>query len=303
MTIRTELDPWVEGYLDYLTEVKRNSAGTVKDVRCTLRRVMGMMQPIRPNTALWELSLEDYLQWLNAERRAGRSEACLAKYISHLRGLLEYAWRSGRSDRNVLDGFSLKEGTPRRKPAALTEDEAQRLLAACGRNTRAERQDRVILLLLYGCGLRTHELCQLDVGDVDTERRELRVHHGKGDRSRVIPIPGAVFTELLAYLHERGGKRGPLLRTEHKRVRLDQKAVGNAVRRAAEAAGFKRLIVPKMLRHAYATHLMDAGVDLAIIASLMGHRSPTETGVYLHVLEDKAQSAVDQLTGEEGIFL
>jgi integrase/recombinase XerD len=303
MSIRTELDPWVEGYLDYLTEVKRNSPGTVKDVRCTFRRVTGMMAGIRPNVALWDLSLEDYLHWLNHERYHGRSEASLAKHISHLRGLLEYAWRSGRSDRNVLDGFSLKEGTSRRQPKALTETEAQQLIAACGRATPRQRRDRTILLLLYGCGLRTQELCQLNLADVDTERRELRIEHGKGDRSRVVPIPAAVFTELLAYLHERRGKRGPLLRTEQKRARVDQKAVSNAVRTAAEAAGFSKLIVPKMLRHAYATHLMDAGVDLAVIASLMGHRSPTETGVYLHVLEDKAQGAVDQLTGEEGMPL
>jgi site-specific recombinase XerD len=299
MTIRVELDPWIEGYLDYLTEVKRNSAGTVRDVRCTLRRVTGMMQSIRPGTALWHLSLEDYARWLELERSAGRSEASLAKHVSHIRGLLEYAWRSGRSDRNVLDGFSLKDRTQRKKPQALTEAEAKRLIAACSRATPLERRDRMIVLLLYGCGLRTAELCQLSMPDVDTERHELRVQ-GKGDRVRVVPIPEAVFTELLAYLHERGGKRGPLLRTQTKRVRIEAKTVSNAVRRAAEAAGFTRLIVPKMLRHAYATHLMDAGVDLAVIASLMGHRSPTETGVYLHVLGDKSHEAVERLTEDEG---
>jgi integrase/recombinase XerD len=202
----------------------------------------------------------------------------------------------------VLDGFSLKDRTKRKKPQALTEAEAKRLIAACGRATPVERRDRLIVLLLYGCGLRTAELCQLNVPDVDTERRELRVQ-GKGDRVRVVPIPESVFTELLAYLHERGGKRGPLLRTQAKRVRIALKTVGNAVRRAAEAAGFTRLIVPKMLRHAYATHLMDAGVDLAVIASLMGHRSPTETGVYLHVLEDKPKDAVERLADQEGASL
>ena len=235
-----------------------------------------------------------YLRWLEQERLAGRRESCLAKYVSHVRGLLDYAWRSGRAQRNVLDGFSLQDHQHRNKPDALTTAEAQRLLAACSSRTRQERRDRLIVLLLYGCGLRTSELCALDVGDVDTERRELRVQ-GKGDRVRVVPVPDGVFTALLAHLHERGGKRGALLRTTAKRARFSPKGVSNVVRRAAETAGLARLVTPRTLRHSYATHLMDAGVDLAVIASLMGHRSPSETGVYLHVLEDKPRRAVDQL--------
>ena len=294
MIERTELDPWVEGYLSYLSEVGRRQPRTVIDVRCTLKRVTAAMQQFQPETPLWEIPLEVYLRWLEQERRAGRRESCLAKYVSHVRGLLDYAWRSGRAQRNVLDGFSLQDHQHRNKPDALTKAEAQRLIVACPGATAQARRDRLIVLLLYGCGLRTHELCALDVPDVDTERRELRVR-GKGERVRVVPMPDGVFTALLAHLHERGGKRGALLRTTAKRARLSHKLVCNIVRRAAEAAGLERLVTPRTLRHSYATHLMDAGVDLAVIASLMGHRSPSETGVYLHVLEDKPRRAVDRL--------
>ena len=72
----------------------------------------------------------------------------------------------------------------------------------------------MVILLLYGCGLRTKELCDLRLQDVDTTRREVLVRAGKGDRQRIVPLPEMVYTELLAYLLERGGKRGPLLRTE-----------------------------------------------------------------------------------------
>ena len=147
--------------------------------------------------------------------------------------------------------------------------------AIAGGNARK----RVIILVLYGCGLRTQELCLLNVPDVDCERRELHVL-GKGDRQRVVPVPDGVFTELLAYVLERGGKRGPLFRTAIHRKRLGARHVCDIVRRAAERAGLTMLITPKVLRHSYATHLMDSGVDLAVIASLMGHRSPAETGVY-----------------------
>ncbi len=292
----TSLDPIIEGYLAYLADVRRQQPRTVVDVRCTLRQVSAAMAPRHPGLPLWQLRLEDYLHWLEAERQQGRRGPCLNKYLSHLRGLLDYAWRSGRADRNVLDGFQLQDDGHRQVPQALTVAEARRLVEACPRSTAAERQERVVVLLLYGCGLRTSELCQLNVPDIDRERGELQVQHGKGDRQRVVPIPDGVFTAVLAYLLERGGQRGALFRTQVKHARLTARDVCAVVRRAAERAGLPGLVTPKMLRHSYATHLMDRGVDLAVIASLMGHRSPAETGVYLHVLGDQPRTAVQQLT-------
>jgi len=292
---KTKLDAITEGYLAYLSDVSRKAAGTVRDVRCTLGKMGRQMAQRHPNAPLWKLKLDDYIHWLNEQRRVGHTPASLSKYLSHVRGLLNYAWRSGKSDRNVLDGFALQEEAQRRPPAALNEEEARRLVHACSARTAADRRERLIVLLLYGCGLRTDELCQLNLDDVDRDRQELVVLHGKGDRQRVIPIPQGVFIELLAYLADRGGKRGPLLRTAAKHRRLSNKCVGEVVRRVAERAGFEKLITPKTLRHSFATHLMDHNVDLAIIASLMGHRSPAETGVYLHVLGDRPRQAVERL--------
>jgi integrase/recombinase XerD len=151
------------------------------------------------------------------------------------------------------------------------------------------RRDRAILLVLYGCGLRTAELCSLRVQDLGRERRELFVARGKGDRERVVPIPDGVHTALLAYLLERGGSRGPLFRTAAKRRPLDSGEVCRVVREAARSAGLEDPVTPRTLRHSFATHLMDRGVELAVLASLLGHRSPRETGVYLHALPPRVE--------------
>jgi len=180
-------------------------------------------------------------------------------------------------------------------PRVLTMAEAERLIRACPRSTRQERRSRLMILLLYGCGLRPFELCGLDVPDVSLERGELFVRRGKGDRQRTIPVPDAVWTELLAYLAERGGKRGPLFRTEIKRRRLGLSELGRVVREAVVRSGIEGHVTARTLRHTFATHLMDRGVDLAVIASLMGHRSPNETGVYLHALPGRRENAVKQL--------
>jgi site-specific recombinase XerD len=290
------LDPVIEGYLAYLTEVGKKAPRTVIDVRCTLSRAVAELERVRPGVPLWKRPLEDFLFWIDAERSAGRTTGCLAKYLSHVRGLLDYAWRSGRSSRNVLDGFSLADDASRREPRSLTLEEAERLVRAAPSTTFIERRDRLAILLLYGCGLRTSELCALDVADIHRERRELTVRRGKGDRPRTIPIPSGVYTEVLAYLLERG-LRGALLRTAARRCRLSNKDVCDIVARAAATAGLSADVTPKALRHAFATHLMDRGVDLAVIASLMGHRSPQETGVYLHVLPGRREAAVAQLPG------
>jgi len=297
--MREVIDPWMEGYLDYLLNVRRMSPRSVVDIRCTLRRAVITLDQMRPGIALWKLSLEDYLQWINQTRENGYSTRSINKDLSHLRGLLDYTWRSGRSDRNVLDGLMLEDGARQQKPKHLTIEQARQLIEACPGGTRAQRRDRLILLLLYGCGLRTGELRQLDLADVDLERQEVVVRHGKGDRARRLPVPEAVWTVLLAYLAERKGRRGALLRSLAKGVRVREREIAAVVDAAARRAGLPEDVTPKTLRHSFATHLMDRGVDLAVIASLMGHRSAHETGVYLHRLPGRAEAAVDLLQRKE----
>lgn len=295
-----KMDPWIEGYLEYQTTVRRLAPRSIVDMRCTLKRAVEGMEKIRPGMPLWKVELKDYMHWVNREREEGYSAQSLNKDLSHLRGLLDYAWRSGRAERNVLDGFSLQDSIRLIAPKALSIEEARRLVEACASRTSLQRRDRLVILLLYGCGLRTSELCQLDLGDVDLERQEIVVRHGKGDRARRIPVPDGVWTMLLAYLADRKGRRGALIRTEHKAVRLRVKDVCDLVRVAAQAAGLEIAVTPKSLRHSFATHLMDRGVDVAVIASLMGHRSPKETGVYLHGLPGRKEKAVELLSQKPG---
>lgn len=289
------MDPMIEAYLSYLAHVRRQAPRTMVDVRCTLRRVMAATATRQPGVALWRLQLRDFLHWLEQERHRGSSPAGLAKCLSHVRGLLDYAWRSGCAERNVLDGFSLQHTLARQVPKHLTLEEAELLVRLSPLPGAVGRRDRLIVLLLYGCGLRTSELCALDASDINRERQELTVRQAKGDRPRCIPIPDGLYTELLAYLLEHG-QRGALLRTQARRKRITAKDVCQVITTQAVRAGLRQSVTARTLRHSFATHLMDRGVDLAVIASLMGHRSPQETGVYLHVLPQRPQAAVRALS-------
>lgn len=288
-------DPLIEGYLSYLGQIRRLSSRSLVDMRCTFNKAIEGLAEMGMTPELWKLTLEDYLRWLAREREKGKSAQTIAKQISHIRGLLDYAWRNNRADRNVLEGFHLQDAYRKVPPRVLSVEEAKRLVEVCGTKTALDRRRRTMILLLYGCGLRTKELCQLDLGDVSRERQEILVRQAKGDIQRWVPVPDGVWTEVLAYLSERKGLRGPLLKTEVKNKRIRDVDVLEAVREAVKKAGLEGEITPRTLRHTFATHLMDAGVDLAVISSLMGHRSPTETGVYLHSLPGKKEKAVGGL--------
>jgi site-specific recombinase XerD len=97
---------------------------------CTLARAAKGLEQQRPGVPLWHLSLEDFLHWLGAGREAGRANTSIAKDVSHIRGLLEYAWRSGRSERNVLDGFSVQHTPTHEIPKSLTLEEAEQPVVA-----------------------------------------------------------------------------------------------------------------------------------------------------------------------------
>ena len=215
--------------------------------------------------------------------------------------MIDYAWRLEKVDRNVLDGFYLKDADQRSEVEILTVEEAIRLAKAFTLKSHIERRNRLIILLLYGCGLRTGELCRLNIQDVDQERQEIKVT-GKG-RERVIPLMDGIYTELLAHLNDRRATKGELFKTLIKKTGMSIKDVGDVVEEAVKRVGIEKQITPKTLRHTFASHLADQGVDIGVIAKLMGHKSPKETSTYLHaskqVLNQTVFESIEIVKGEE----
>lgn len=288
-------DPVTEGYISYLEEVRKLKARTLTDMRCSWNGLRSYINQYHTGKEMWGLSLEEYIGWVGQQRNSGKSVQSISKQISHVRGLLEYAWQSGRIRMNVLDGFNIKDNTRNKKPPVLSEEQAQRLLQSCETATPYDRQQRLIVLLYYGCGLRTQELCNLNVQDIDREKRELMIT-GKGEIQRRVPVGDGVWSELTDWLLERGGKRGPLFKTHVKRVRINSRDAGRMASEAALRAGLGTGVTPKTLRHSFASHLMNAGVDVGVISQLMGHRSPRETGIYLHASSKNNNEAISNLS-------
>lgn len=187
-----------------------------------------------------------------------------------------------------------KPKTEKRLPAVLSRDEVHRLLAKV--NTA---HNHAYLTTVYSCGLRLQEGLFLQVSDIDGERRMIHIHRGKGARDRYVPLPEATLAMLRDYWRThrhpslifpavgRGGNKAARAREP---MSID--GVQGAFRRARFAAGItKRGVSIHTLRHSYATHLLEAGVNLRVIQKNLGHSGIETTMVYLHLTNKGMEDA------------
>lgn len=173
---------------------------------------------------------------------------------------------------------------PKQLPVVLSPAEAQQLLA-CAKPLK----QRLILTTLYAAGLRLEEGLRLRVADIDSARMLLRVACGKGAKERLVPLSPRLLTELREYYR---ACRPPdwLFPSRRPDAPLSDGAVQKACQRAAREAGLTKRVTPHTLRHSYATHLLESGVDLLTIQRLLGHRSFSTTLIYLHVRQPHLES-------------
>jgi len=166
---------------------------------------------------------------------------------------------------------------PKTLPSVLSPEEVARLLQAAtpGRN-------RVLLQIAYGCGLRLGELLSLQVGDIDSARMVIHVRKGKGAKDRLVPLSMRLLEELRAYWRT-CRPRTWLFPGKKPDQPLSRGNVQRNFRRLAARAGISKHCSMHTLRHSYATHLLEAGVDLLTLKALLGHRSLQTTAHYLHV--------------------
>ena len=272
-------DPEVEGFLALLAA--RRSPRTVDAYRRDLSALADWLG--RPSGTATTEDLERYLAELRA---AGRSPATLARRIAAVRALFRHLVLLGTRDDNPAAELKLPRRR-RRLPRTLSPAEAERLLeAAAGNDPRALR-DRALGELLYGAGLRVSEAVGLDQSAVDLDARFVRCI-GKGDRERVVPLGRPAADALGRYLSV--GR--PYLDRRH-RPELFLNAQGGALTRAGAFLILRRLAVraglepervhPHLLRHSFATHLLEGGADLRSVQELLGHADLATTEIYTHV--------------------
>jgi site-specific recombinase XerD len=217
----------------------------------------------------------------------------IARKACSLRRYFAWAVRTGRIDADPTIGLTASPGEAR-LPRVLQPNELRVILdepSAADDDLPAIRmRDDAVLELLYGCGLRVSELCGLDVADVSTVRRTVRVL-GKGGREREVPIGRPAAEAVVGWLRQGRSELttgssddGPLF-VNHSGRRLGRRDVARLLDRRSTHPTH-----PHALRHTYATHLLDGGADLRVVQELLGHRDLATTQVYTHVSKERLRA-------------
>ncbi|MBC2601939.1 site-specific tyrosine recombinase XerD [Puniceicoccus vermicola] len=211
--------------------------------------------------------------------------ATLARKLSALRGFS--AFREREQGAASLTEIVRGPRSGRKVPTSLTIDETLRLLEAPSQATPHGLRDRAILELLYGSGLRVSELTGLLLQSVDLDNRFVRVF-GKGSKERLVPVGGSALKAFRDYLNAGRpalvkAKTGSEVFLSQRGVSISRKTVWHLVKSHAERAGLPKAVKPHMLRHSFATHLLEGGADLRTIQEMLGHADIATTQIYTKV--------------------
>ncbi len=233
--------------------------------------------------------LRDYLAYLT-ER--GVVKTSIARKLSAIRSYYRFLVRERMLPSNPLEDMSAPK-LDKRLPSFLTLAEIQRLLEAPDLSQPHGQRDRALLELLYASGLRVSELVSLDIERVNLDTQEIRVW-GKGSKERVALMGRPAAEALQRYLDD---GRPKLLQTKRSNAmfinrygqRLVARRVQKDMQKYAKIAGIGKPVHPHMLRHTFATHLLDGGADLRVVQELLGHASLSSTQIYTHVTKSQAK--------------
>jgi len=295
------LADWWAPFADHLALERRCSAYTVRNYRQAFVDFYGWLAAAgRWEGGLDSLGPRDARDFaIEAQRRYDRRT--LHNRVSGLRTFFKFWRRKGRISGNPLSGLSLPK-LDRRLPKFLTEEQMklllagpQRLLDAGSAEAFTAWRDRLAMELLYGGGLRVSELVGLNHGDVDPASGVARVR-GKGGKERLCPLGRVAVAVLRKFRREFQGRAGPddpVVATPAGR-RMGPRSIQLMLKRYLALAGLPHDLTPHKLRHAYATHLLNAGADLRLVQELLGHAQLATTQVYTHVSVARLKDVYDR---------
>jgi integrase/recombinase XerC len=233
--------------------------------------------------------LRSYLAELDA---AGYVKASIARRVAELRSFGDFLVREEVLERNPFRTVSAPRA-PKRLPQYLTVTEVEALLAVPDTSTPRGLRDRAIIEVLYAAGLRVSELVHMDVADVDLVQAQVRVM-GKGGKERIGLIGQPAVQAVRAYLHSGrpallGQRPTNALWLNQRGGRLTTRGVALILSKVSEQTDIRTPVSPHVLRHSFATHLLDGGADLRIVQELLGHANLATTQIYTHVSQTRAR--------------
>lgn len=270
-------------YLAFLRVEKGLSANTIESYERDLQKLQQWSLSIGRG-AVNELNSSDLAKWIKSLALGGLNATSITRAISSARGFYKYLLKDGFIKEDPLSHL-VGPQTTKSLPKFLSESEIELLLNCPDTSTPVGLRDRAILELLYATGLRVSELANLEVSDVDSDRGLVNCQ-GKGSKRRFIPIGRSALYWLREYerirlsIPKRDGMRRLFLQCEG--ISITRQIIWKMVKRYAEQVSLPN-ISPHVLRHSFATHLIQRGADSRSVQSLLGHSDLSTTQLYMHM--------------------
>ena len=272
------------GYLDELAQQRRQSPHTVSNYRRDLQvlcRLMEATPGLNSFAAVQESHIRRFVAQLHGQGFSGRS---LARMLSAWRGF--YRWLDTRGELSHNPAAMVRAPKrPRTLPKVLSPDEANRLLDCAGEEA-VDIRDQAMFELFYSSGLRLAELASLDVSSLgDIAAGEVRVL-GKRNKPRLVPVGQAARKALVAWSDRRAELAAddePALFVGQRGRRISPRVIETQLQRRALQQGLPTTVHPHMLRHSFASHLLQSSGDLRAVQEMLGHASIASTQVYTHL--------------------
>jgi integrase/recombinase XerC len=268
-------------FIDYLRSEKQYSPHTVAAYRRDLDGFAASLGAAERITRWSQLASADVRNYVSSLHQHGRATRSLQRTLSCIRSFLNFLERHGQLGSNPAAGVRAPKSR-RKLPALLDADQTAQLLDFAGAD-QLSRRDAAMVELFYGSGLRLAELCGLDVKDLDLASGFVRVT-GKGRKVRQVPLGSLCIRALEAYLAERPDATpdAPVFTARGDR-RISRRTVQQRLKRLGQRQLGSNALHPHMLRHSFASHLLESSGDLRAVQELLGHADISTTQVYTHL--------------------
>ena len=299
MDNRRALETLFRSFLEYLERERDYSGNTVESYRADLESfgAFARNEGVRGPSEIHKDSIRSFLAYLIDQ---GYSRRSIARKVACLRSFFKYLTRKRVVDSNPVLNIRAPK-LEKRLPAFLDESAMQRLLDIPDRSTEQGLRDAAILEVFYSTGIRLSELVNLNSGDIDRHAQLIKVT-GKGRKQRIVPIGVKALHAVDAYLSARSEgpapsqsarRSDPVFLTDG-RKRMYPQIVGSIVKRYIGQVSELEKKSPHVLRHTFATHLLNRGADLKAVKELLGHVSLSTTQVYTHVTTERLKKVYRQ---------
>ena len=229
----------------------------------------------------------------------GREKSSQARALSGIKSFFNYLLLEEIIDSSPAELIEAPKSS-RPLPDTLSTEEIDRLIGSIEDNTTKGLRDRAILEVLYSCGLRVSELCDLKLGDLFFGEGYIRVI-GKGDKQRLVPVSSIARSRIQLYMDVRGKERRKeeILFLNNRGKKLTRVMIFTIIKQAAQRAGIDKKISPHTFRHSFATHLLEGGANIRQVQELLGHENILTTEIYTHLDDSHLRQTLEEHLGLE----